>query len=113
LDGVKGNQGNGFLKGRCEVIRLDVRRLGAQPTKTDDSKPIHTSEFQSSSGCPSVNQKDNDIIRHLASYGNSMYIAYTAKESEKKHLEAPFKDDYCKKDPDIPFGIATAEEGIR
>ena len=103
----QGTHANGFLK-NCGVIRLSVERIGLSPTRTDDQKPMHTSGFKSSAGCPSLGKQDNKIMRHLASRGNSMYVAYTSKSSEREHLDAPYDASLCKTDPDLPFGLAQA-----
>ena len=76
-DSQSGNIGtskNGFLKD-CPVIRLGMSEIGV--SKSVATKPMHTSPFKSSSGCPSLKKEDNWIMRHLASYESSLYIAYT------------------------------------
>lgn len=91
----KGTWKNQFLK-NCPVLRLEVERL--TNTRTDDSKPMHTSPFQSSSGCPSLEKKDNWVMRHLASQGNSLYIAHTARKDQDYQFKAHNK--ICSRDAD-------------
>lgn len=75
-----GSRKNDFLRG-CPVLRMSMTRLGGALTST--TKPMHTSPFKSSSGCPSINQKDNWMMRTMAAHGNSLYIAYTKSKSYK------------------------------
>lgn len=91
----KGTWKNQFLK-NCPVLRLEVERL--TNTRTDDSKPMHTSPFQSSSGCPSLDKKDNWVMRHLASQGNSLYVAHTATKKVDYQFKAHNK--VCSRDAD-------------
>lgn len=109
-----GNYRNNFLA-KCKVIRLSLSRIGG--SSTDDSKPMHTSPFNSSSGCPSMGLDQNYIMRKLASRGTSLYIAYTKQASQKSHFEAPKRS--CVKDPDVlnnPLGaglLASEHSGLQ
>lgn len=91
----KGTWKNQFLK-NCPVLRLEVERL--TNTRTDDSKPMHTSPFQSSAGCPSLDKKDNWVMRHLASQGNSLYVAHTSTKKVDHQFKAHNK--ICSRDAD-------------
>ncbi len=93
----QGNNRNQYLK-NCPVIAMDLARLGG--ARTDNSKPMHTSppSYGTSAGCPSIDPDKNWILRQLASQGNSLYIAYTEKSSEKDQFQAP--KEVCTKDPD-------------
>lgn len=97
-----GNYSNRFLA-KCNVIRVELERVGGSRSGSD--KPMHTSPFKSSSGCPSMPPSQNFIMRHLASRGTSLYIAYTSQKDQAANFQAPAR--YCEKDPDkleSPFG---------
>lgn len=103
----EGNYRNNFLK-KCKVLRLSLSRVGG--ANSGEQKPMHTSPFNSSSGCPSLGPEQNDIMRRLASRGTSLYIAYTKQKSQKANFEA--HKTSCTKDPDMignnPFvGLAS------
>jgi hypothetical protein len=79
-----GNSKNGFLKS-CPVLRLAMARVGG--ASTDESKPMHTSPFRSSSGCPSIARKDNWIMRSMAAHGQSLFIAYTDTDRYRSNFK--------------------------
>lgn len=97
-----GNYRNNFLA-KCKVIRLELSRIGG--SSSDDSKPMHTSPFNSSSGCPSLGIEQNHIMRRLASRGTSLYIAYTKQSAQKNQFEAHKRS--CTKDPSSNAGSLT------
>lgn len=65
---------------RKNLIGLDVTPLHSTNNDSADSKPIHVSPYRSSSGCPSVNVADVDIIRTLAKNGPSLWMNYGQKD---------------------------------
>jgi hypothetical protein len=80
----QGNSKNGWLKD-CPVLRLTMHRLNGSITGV--SKPMHTSPYKSSSGCPSVGSKDNWILRHMAANRTTLYIAYTRVKKYNSYFE--------------------------
>lgn len=81
------------VKRDCPVLRLGLYGAHSSNNSSEASKPMHTSPYKSSIGCPSVGQKDNWMMLELNKRGPSLVMNYGPK---KHHTDLSINQ--CKND---------------
>lgn len=75
----KTSSGYTFVGG-SKIPALNLTGMHNSNNDTDTSKPLHTTKYGSSQGCPSMKKSDDYVMRSLAAHGPSLFMAWGGKK---------------------------------